>query len=317
MYYIGVDSGGTKTSAILTNEKGELIKQVRFGAGNIAVLGAKLAKQLIEDLINSLVTKSEIKNIAWATFAFAGAGREKEKEFAKNIITSAGIKKFSVMTDAEIRYYSIFEERYGILVASGTGSVCIIRDKRGLRQIGGLGYFLGDEGSGFDIGRKAIRKALTDWQFNKPQSLLTKELLGFYNVSHAEELMTMLYSQTNAQNFISSCAKLICQQSEKNDPDAKEIVNSAAKSLLQLTLTAAKQVGLNPPYEVALTGGVLNESSAMFSEFKKLAQEDGIEFKYVKQNLSPEAGAVLNSMKMTSALISTEVKNNLNKIYFQ
>lgn len=316
MYYIGVDGGGTKTLGILTNANGELIKKVKLGAGNIAVLGSKLAKQLIHDLINSLVSETEIKEIAWATFAFAGLGREKEKKAVRDIIASAGIEKFSVMTDAEILYYSIFEERSGILVASGTGSVCIIKDKNILRQIGGWGYILGDEGSGFDIGKKAIRKTVAEWQAKKWPSFMTKQLLEFYNVRDTEELLSMLYSKTNPQNLISSCAKLICEQSKKNDSDALEIVKSAAKSLLKLALAAVEQIKINPPYELALTGSILDESSAVFNEFKKLAQEERIGFKVVKPDLSPEAGAVLNSIKMTSASISAEIRNNLKKIDF-
>ena len=66
------------------------------------------------------------------------------------IIKSAGIENFSLMTDAEILNYAVFGDEPGILLASGTGSICVFKDQQNrYQQIGGWGYLLGDEGKRF------------------------------------------------------------------------------------------------------------------------------------------------------------------------
>jgi len=153
MYFLGVDGGGTKTAAILMDAQGNVLRTTRKGTGNIAVLDRGSVAQLIRSILQELLPEGDTENIRWATFAFAGAGRPQEREAVTAIIRNTGIRNFTVLSDAEILYYSVFGEEQGILISAGTGSICLVKGKDNqYHQIGGWGYLLGDEGSGFYIG---------------------------------------------------------------------------------------------------------------------------------------------------------------------
>lgn len=318
MYYIGVDGGGTKTTSILSDLHGNVLRTSRRGPGNIAVLDRGSIAKLIRSILTDLLQGEELGQLRWTTFAFAGAGREKEKETAGEIIKGAGIKNFTIMTDAEILYYSIFSDEPGILLSAGTGSICLIKnEKNQFQQIGGWGYLLGDEGGGFDIGNKAIRAAINDLESGKPQSRLTNELLAFYGLKQVSELISITYSSTNPQRLVASCAKLVCDLAETGEVNAERIVDSAVDALLNLALKASEQLKFLTEQKIALVGSILKEPSIVNQKFRQKARQRGLEFKYVRQKLEAAAAAVLYSLKESGEAASDSLLKKLKKVSLQ
>ncbi len=318
MYFIGVDGGGTKTNSILSDLRGNIIRTSVRGTGNIAILDRGSVAKLIRNLISDLLQGEEIDKVRWITFAFAGAGRETEKEIAGEIIKGAGIRNFTIMTDAEILYYSIFNDDPGILISAGTGSICLIKnEKKQFQQIGGRGYLLGDEGGGFDIGNKAIRAAINDLESGKEPSKLTNELLSFYGLKRVSEFITITYSSLNPQRLVASCAKLVCDLAEMGEENAEKIVDSAADALLNLALKATEQLKFLTELRIALVGSILKESSIVNQKFKQKARKRGLEFTYVQQELAAAAAAVLYSLTKSGEQASASLINKLKRINFK
>ena len=71
MFFLGVDGGGTKTTAVLSDLQGEVIRTIRLGPGNIAVLDRGSVAQLIRNIIFELLRSDSVDQIEAATFAFA------------------------------------------------------------------------------------------------------------------------------------------------------------------------------------------------------------------------------------------------------
>lgn len=319
MYYLGVDGGGTKTAAVLADEEGRDIRAVKGGAGNIAVLDRGSVAQLIRSIISEILQGESIDQIAWGTFAFAGAGRTAEKSLVEAIVRGTGIRHLSVMTDAEILHYSIFRDEPGILLSAGTGSICLIRNHHsGYHQIGGWGYLLGDEGSGFYIGRSAIRAALRDREMGNPPSPLTQELLSFYGLDNPEKFITMIYSSVNPSNLIASCARLICELAETGESHALGIVEEATSALLDLAREAIRHFGNHPQREhrLCLTGGVLKNASIINQKFKERARAMGLKFRYLKPEMEPAAAGVIYSLKKAGKPVAEELVQKLKQIRF-
>ena len=144
MYFLGVESGGTKTTAVLVDAQTDnLVRFITLSGGNVSVIGKEATQKLISEILTTLNLEKNPGELIWSTFALAGTGRVREKQIATELIKSAGIEHFSLVTDAEILNYAAFEDKPGILLASGTGSICIFKDKENqYRQIGGWGYLL-------------------------------------------------------------------------------------------------------------------------------------------------------------------------------
>ncbi len=235
------------------------------------------------------------------------------------LIRGAGIRRFTLMTDAEILHYSIFGDRAGVLISSGTGSICLIRDHRGnYHQIGGRGFLLGDEGSGFSIGNQAIRAALQDAELGRSPSSLTRELLAFYGLEQPENLVTIVYSSVNPSNLIASCARIVCEAAEAGDPSALTIVEEAAAALVNLAEQAQRffDSRSTTPIPLALAGGILTEVSIVTQKFKQQAKRKGLHFTYLHPELEPAAAGIIFSLRKVGERESSRLIQQLKKIDF-
>lgn len=318
-FYLGIDAGGSKTSAILCDPSGATLRTCKLGPGNIAVLDRDTIAQLIWNILDELLEDAPTSLIKWACCAFAGAGRPEEKATLSDIIRTLGFSQFTIMTDAEIRYYSIFGDDCGILVSAGTGSICLVKtsDQRFL-QIGGWGYLLGDEGSGYDIGRHAIKSVLQDLSNNESPSSFSRKLMLFYGLEKQENLISIIYSSPNPSKLIASCAKFVCEQADANDPEALVIVEETTSSLVQYALQAVKLINRTPleHYKVALAGGIFRNNSVVYRKFSEKIKEKGLNFDYVKQELEPAAAAILYALRQDQQSASQNLLNQLFGITF-
>jgi N-acetylglucosamine kinase-like BadF-type ATPase len=318
-FYLGIDAGGTKTSAILCDLSGSILRTCQLGPGNIAVLDRSAISLLIRNILDELLHGDEISSIVWACCAFAGAGRPEEKANVSELVSTVGLNQFTIMTDAEIRYYSIFGDQSGILVSAGTGSFCIVKttDQR-LLQIGGWGYLLGDEGSGFDIGRHAIKSVLLDHLNNESPSSFSRKLMVFYGLEKQENLVSVIYSSPNPSKLIASCARFVCDQAEAEDPDALKIVEETTSSLVEYALQAVKLISRTPlgNYKVALAGGIFRNNSVVYRKFVEKIKQNDLNFEYVKQDLEPAAGAILYALRQDHQSASENLLNKLYNIIF-
>ncbi len=69
MLFLGVEGGGTKTTAVLCDANGSIMRSVRLGPGNIAVLDRGSVAQLIRNVVYDLLQENRVEQIAEATFA--------------------------------------------------------------------------------------------------------------------------------------------------------------------------------------------------------------------------------------------------------
>src|SRR5438094_5288094 len=155
--YLGIDGGGSKTTFLLVDEYYNEICHVEAGPSNWLSIGADAAKQAISQGISHL---TERPNIVCA--GFAGAARSDSAAFYKEVLESLiPGAQIIIESDAFIASIGAIGIDPGILLIAGTGSIVIGRDKdRNMFRVGGWGPYFGDEGSGFWIGREAVRAAL-------------------------------------------------------------------------------------------------------------------------------------------------------------
>ncbi|MCE5340685.1 MAG: hypothetical protein LLF92_06105 [Planctomycetaceae bacterium] len=321
MYYLGVDAGGTKTTAILADENANVIQVVKIGSGNVVSLGQTKITELIKNLLAEFSSKCKPENINSSTFAFAGAGRKPEREILEAALKDNRLRNFRIMTDAEIMHYSIFGSGDGILVIAGTGSVCLVRSRNSsgngkLVQLGGNGFLLGDEGSGYYIGRQAIKKALDDAEIGRQVSLLTEKIIKFYNFQQPKEFVSKVCFSEHPQTDIAAIAQVVCDLAEQNDTQALEIINNASKALTDLAVKAIKHYCPADAefYNITLGGGILQKDSVVERAFKRQMQNYNFEIVYHSAKMSATAAAVMYSMVQNDLRIDEAMMQKLKNI---
>ena len=148
----------------------------------------------------------------------------------------------------------------GIALIAGTGSVAYGRGEDGRTiRCGGWGYLLGDDGSGFAIGRAALRLALEDLENSRgARQPLTTAVLSELQSTSAAALIKAIYTSSSSRATIASLTPCVAQSAEGGDPAAKIILDEAACNLAQLVARTAQSIGLdNRAIPLAVAGGVL------------------------------------------------------------
>lgn len=155
-FHLGIDGGGTGCRAAVCDAGGRILGEGRAGPANIAsdpegalanVLAATRAALPDGVAVGSL---HAVLGMAGANVAACAARLRSALPFASA----------RVVTDAAIAVAGALRDGDGVVAAIGTGSVFASQRNRALRQIGGWGLVLGDEGSGAWIGRSALSETL-------------------------------------------------------------------------------------------------------------------------------------------------------------
>ncbi len=152
----------------------------------------------------------------------------------------------------------------GIALIAGTGSIAFGRAADGrTKRCGGWGYLLGDEGSGYSVGRSALSHALRELECETlwhPNSL-TEAIVTKLNVKTVTELTKTVYTNNDPRSFIASLAPLVVGAAEHGDKKAEAILDWAATELAELVARTADLLdGSDGPIPLALGGGLLVRS---------------------------------------------------------
>jgi N-acetylglucosamine kinase-like BadF-type ATPase len=146
----------------------------------------------------------------------------------------------------------------GIVVIAGGGSVVygVAADGRDA-LVGGYGYLLGDEGSGFDIGRHAVMAAIRASEGSGPMTALVAAVLGYFQVSQVRELFHLVYDASFSRDRLSQITPLVARAADDGDPVARAIMRRAGRDLADACLAAVRTlVATGERPNIYLSGGV-------------------------------------------------------------
>jgi N-acetylglucosamine kinase-like BadF-type ATPase len=229
-YIIAFDCGATKTECALADINGNILYTTRGGAANFLVTGTNETSRIIVSLLNDCIKKfnSNYSDIQKIVIGAAGAGRKKDAGKLESslfeIFASEGIdiKSLKVVSDAQIALQGAFPNEVGCILIAGTGSIIYGKNERGnIYRVGGFGRLLGDEGSGYSIGRKGLQAAAKYFDGRGDETLIVKLIEEKYSIKTADELITKVYKE----NFdIASIAEVVLIAAQNEDQIAHHIL---------------------------------------------------------------------------------------------
>jgi len=144
------------------------------------------------------------------------------------------------------------------VIISGTGSIAYGRNAAGeAARSGGWGHVLGDEGSGYWIGRAALRAVLRAADHRAPETLLTSMLLEHFNVTHPQALLHEVYHHNAKPAAIGALAGCVQRAFTEGDQAAAAILRGAANELEGAALSVARRLTLlQESFPFILSGGI-------------------------------------------------------------
>lgn len=273
-YVLGVDGGGTKTTAVLVSLDGTVVAEEQAGPINLQIVTVNDAAKITVKLMQGCCIKADCSSeqLKSIVLGLAGAGRVADKTaFLGELENSAKKNKLKlpsivIETDARIALEAAFASSFGIVIIAGTGSIAIGKGEDGkIYRIGGWGRILGDEGSGYVIGRQALNAAVRSSEGRADKTKLLKFALEHFSISSTDELVTKIY-RDNVD--ISSFAPKVIQAALEFDHVAHNILFSQANELAELVRVSVVQMHPKRRIPVALMGGLL-ETENVFSKMVK------------------------------------------------
>lgn len=297
-YFIGLDGGGTKTHCIITNDNLTVLYECKGGPSNFLMIGTEKVAKTILDLIIECTEKLSIStsDVSSIVLGTTGAGRRNDAESLEtsffNLANSLNIKinNFRVESDARIALEGAFLGIPGSILISGTGSIMFGKDLKGkIHRVGGFGRFIGDEGSGFKIGREGLRAAAKNFDGRGKETLLLKYLKENFSIKSPESLISEIYSN----NFdIASFATAVLESASMGDSISKDILETECDELLLHIKAMYKLLNEELMY-TAFIGSIISNDNIFSTLLKKKIKETLPNVRVKKPDESPTMGAVL------------------------
>lgn len=266
---IGLDIGGSKTHGVRLAD-GQVVAEALAGSANLASVGAAEAGRQLDVLLNRLGRDGVTAVCAGAAGADTaeGAGRLRELVAAK--VPGA---RLSVVHDTALVLAAAGVDE-GVAVISGTGSVAWGRRQDGTQvRAGGWGYLLGDEGSGYWVGREAVRHALARLDRGEPADRLTQQLAADCGVQRPGQLLDHFYAHPE-RRYWAGRARVVFELAGDGDAAANRIIATAATALATLAVHVAARLDLPGP--VILAGGLAVHQPMLQAQVRSHLADQGI-----------------------------------------
>ncbi len=295
-YYLGIDGGGTRTTAAVSDEKDNLLFKAVGKSINFYSVGMEKARENLIDVVSDIY-----KNIGRIEFesAFIGCSaldNEAEKETISALCDGIiEAKKIGMNSDVYVALASSGEDECRIVAICGTGSIVTgIDENCNVKTKGGWGHILGDEGSAYSIAVNALKATAMLYDEGKRTSLV-KMAEEFFGVDDFRKAIDKIYSIETTKDVLAGFSVKVSDVAEEDFVAKTVILNDAhffAKTVLAL-LNEMKNCTL-----LSLYGGVFQNNELFRSTFIDDIKEFHSNLKIEMLSLPPEEGALKIAREM-------------------
>ncbi|MEU7977208.1 BadF/BadG/BcrA/BcrD ATPase family protein [Micromonospora sp. NPDC049081] len=264
---VGLDVGGTSTRATALTLTGERLGTGRAGGGNPTSHGAERAAAELSTALREALRDVDPTRVRAGAIGLAGAGRLRADPAGRAAFdrawSDAGLHcPYTVHSDALVGYASGTAAADGTILIAGTGAIAAQVCRWRLDRVAdGHGWLLGDAGSGFWLGREAVRRLLADLDAARTPGPLGRRvlatLLGDDRVADRprETVDAVVQAVTRRPAVeLARLAPLVVVAAAETEPVAGTLIERAA-GLLADSVARIRPAGAVDP--VVLGGGLL------------------------------------------------------------
>ena len=259
---LGVDGGGTNTRAAILDREGRLRGEGHADAANFLRVGLSTAVSNIRFAVDNACRAAaiETRQITAACIGLAGVGNAKHRiEMERALQAALGIHPMSIETDARVALAGATNLEPGVVIIAGTGSIAYgVNHRREYARAGGWGPAMGDEGSGYYIGRRALAAVVSAYDHRSQPTSMSDAVCRHFGVSTPPELPPVIYeSPTKVMREVAELAKVVVRAAQDGDSVAQSILADAAVELARAVVAVIERLGLQAKsFRVAYVGGV-------------------------------------------------------------
>ncbi len=293
-YSLGFDGGGTKTDCVLLDARGAVIGEARGGPANPLRSGYDGAFSSLRESAAEAIAAAKIRpaDITRVCAGLAGAGRRSVARRIKEFLSQEFPAALThVATDYEIALEAAAGSGPGVVLIAGTGSVAYGRNAAGeTARTGGYGPWIGDEGSAFEIGRRAVSALARARDMDAPVTMLTKMIPAALDCPDWDDLMLRIMK--NADEVFPKLFPVVAAAANSEDSAAKEILFASAIGLGNLAMVVIRRLEMRgQQFPLVKCGGVFGRSRMLDSLLDSVLASGALRAKISRLEISPAIGA--------------------------
>lgn len=269
---LGIDGGGTKTTAAAATEDGKIIADFEAGPSNVFKVDAAASAAALEAVIDGCLhgahaARSEVVSVC---AGLAGVDRptiqKQITDILHNILTT---DRISVVGDATTALVGATGGETGMVVISGTGSIAYGMNAHHQRaRAGGWGHIVDDFGSGYDIVRNAFNEVFRAHDGLEPPTRLKQAFLEELQVDNVDDLLIVIHREFTSAGKIASLFPLVQAVADGGDLIAGKILERAGHDLSSTAEAVVRKLDLyNLRFICATAGGVFHSSRQVRDSF--------------------------------------------------
>ncbi len=270
-FFLGLDCGGTGCRAVLLDAPGYPLGTGAGGAANIASTPQAVLHTSVQLAVKGayelagISVASRRAPIRVCAGCAGWSAADKRVSFLGFLQELTGCLDCDLLPDYEIALFAACQHNPGVLLSAGTGAVAIGRSNEGVvYRHDGLGYLLGDLGSGYQIGLCALKHAAFNLQSGNPPDALTVAVLQKLGITDLPQLLGWLYPDFQTAK-VAALAECVCTLADANEVIALSIVTQAATDLIDTVDVVRQKLQLRADGPVYVSGSLLANSTIMRS----------------------------------------------------
>lgn len=290
---IGIDGGGSSLRVAVLDGDLTQLAQVESTTANPSAIGREAAAAHIQRTITAALEEAGVGagEVKAAGVGVAGASDEYAAAWLESVLRPVLPAARPVLSsDHEIALVGGRGVRHGVLVLAGTGSIGYGVNTAGESlRVGGWGYLLGDEGSGYWLGMRALKAITRGADGRSEGTLLEGRVLEHLGLGSAQELIPWLYGAGSVPvRTVAALAPFVLEAAAGGDEAATQIVEVGAFELCGLARTIMQRLGLGPE-DVVFSGGLLEAPNVLSLRLCRMLELPGLP----RRRYPPVVGAAL------------------------
>ena len=310
---IGIDGGGTHSTAVAAWPDGRIAAVAHGGGLNYHNIGVDTVRRRLQDMVQELCEKAgaPLHRVCVGMSALDGPADEQTHAlFTSDLITR---EQLDLQSDAYIALMGFTRGEPGMIVICGTGSMLLLRDEAGAQHVsGGWGYLLGDTGSGYTLAREGLIAAIDATEGLGCPTVLESLACRYFGTSTLRQTIDCIYAPDFTPDRMTGFARHVIQAADDGDTAASDVLQSNMNRLARQTVCllekapAARRVGLY--------GGIFAHSEKAQACFTHTLRALAPRAKICALEYTPELGAIIHLMQK-EGLLSQERLSLLKQSY--
>ena len=271
-----------------------MLSTARGPGANLQAVGELQLEKVLHAVMEETVAQQTVVPAA-ICLGIAGVDRPEDATVVRGIMSRIGYKaRILVVNDALIALQAGIGAAAGIVIVAGTGSIAYGCERHGIAaRAGGWGYVLGDEGSGYWMGRLALRAIVREVDGRGQPTSLTPRVLAHFGVARPEELLQTVYRQDFTPAAVAALATHVQQARDEGDTVAAAILDRGAKELAAAAASVTNQLELTgEEFSFVLAGGMFKAVPWLQEEVTRMLPAIAPRSRRLLLDVEPAFGAV-------------------------